>query len=107
MPANITERELTLLQYLNDRSGVMGGRIGLDPQRIRRDLRISLPRLAEDSAALTALGLAGMRYARARSDDVALSTTCSAVWVTSKGQAYLRRARRPTPAICEAPGEAS
>lgn len=94
MPEPITERELTLLQYLDDRAGVTGGRIGLDPQYIKRDLHIPLPCLIEDSAALTALGLAGMRYARARPDDIAPSTICSAIWVTSKGQAYLKRVQR-------------
>lgn len=93
MSATISEREFTLLQYLHEHSGVAGGRIGLDPQRVKRDLRISMTRLAEDSASLTALGLAGMRYTRTSVEDIAPSSTCSAVWVTRKGQDFLKRCR--------------
>jgi hypothetical protein len=92
MSANLSPAELTLLQYLHDHAGVAGGRIGLDPKAIKRELRISVTRLAEDSASLAAHGFAGVRHTRPGADDVP-STTCSAIWVTSKGQDYLRRSQ--------------
>ena len=98
MSANISQAELTLLQYLHEHSGVSGGRIGLDPKPITRELRISMTQLAEHSAALAAHGFAGVRHTRPGADEVP-SSTCSAIWVTSKGQDYLRRSQsRPAAA---------
>ena len=91
MSSNISPAELALLEYLHERSGMSGGRIGLDPKPITRVLRISMTRLAETSASLAALGLAGVRHNRASAEGVA-STVCAAIWVTSKGQDYLKRA---------------
>lgn len=81
-----------LLQYLHEHAGVSGGRIGLDPKSIKRGLRISETRLAEDAAALAAHGLAGVRHTRPR-DEGAHTPISSAIWVTSKGEDYLRRFR--------------
>jgi hypothetical protein len=92
MSSNLSPAELALLEYLHERSGTSGGRIGLDPKPITRDLRISMTSLAETSASLAALGLAGVRNNRASAEGVA-STICAAIWVTSKGQDYLKRAR--------------
>jgi hypothetical protein len=92
MSPTISQAELTLLQYLHQHAGISGGRIGLDPKAIRRDLRINMPRLAEDSASLAAHGFAGVRHTRPGADDVP-SSTCSAIWVTSKGEDYLRRSQ--------------
>jgi hypothetical protein len=82
---------LTLLQYLYDRSGIPGGRIGLDPKGIMRALRITVERFAEDSASLAAHGFAGRRCLRGA--DGAASSTCSAIWVTSKGEDYLEQSQ--------------
>src|SRR5688572_28735722 len=92
MSAIISLAELTLLQHLHEHGGVAGGRIGLDPKVIKRDLRISMTRLEEDSASLAAHGFAGVRHTRPGADNASPST-CSAIWVTSKGQAYLRRSQ--------------
>ena len=88
----ISPAELRLLQHLHERSGVSGGRIGLDPKPITRELRINATQLAQDSAALVAHGFVGVRNTRS-GDDCPPSTTCSAIWVTSKGQEYLKRTR--------------
>lgn len=98
MSANVSPAELTLLQYLHEHSGGSGRRIGLDPMHIRRGLRISPTRFAEDSASLGAHGFVGVRCLRPDADDVP-SATCSAIWVTSKGEDYLRRSHPgPRPA---------
>jgi hypothetical protein len=104
MSSNISPAELALLEYLHARSGTSGGRIGLDPKPITRDLRISMTRLAETSASLAALGLAGVRHNRPSAEGVA-STICAAIWVTSKGQDYLKRAR--SAAVAEKAGRMS
>src|SRR5947207_1565490 len=92
MSGNISPTELTLLEYLHKHSGVSGGRIGLDPKPIKRELRISMTRFAEDSVALAAYGFAELRYARAGAGNER-SSTCSAIWVTTKGVEYLSRSR--------------
>jgi hypothetical protein len=89
MSANLTRQEWTLLQYLHDRSGIPGARFGLDPKFVRRGLRISTTHFARDSASLAARGFAAVRYARSDAGDV--STPCSAIWVTSKGEDYLKK----------------
>jgi hypothetical protein len=94
MPANISASELTLLQYLQDHSNVSGGRIALDPKHIKRGLRVSMERLAEDSAALATYGFAGVRHVRRDDDDDASPRTCSAIWVTSQGEKHLRSRSR-------------
>ena len=92
MWTDISPEEMTLLQYLHEHSGVRGGRIGLDPKVIKRELRISSERLDVDSASLAAHGLAGVRHTRTGSDERP-SSTCSAIWVTIKGEDYLTRSR--------------
>jgi hypothetical protein len=88
MSTNISPAELTLLRYLHERTGGSGGRIALDPKAIKRGLRISATQLAEDSASLAAHGFAGVRHTRFGLDHVPVDT-CSGIWVTSKGEAYL------------------
>jgi hypothetical protein len=90
MSTNISPAELTLLQYLHDRAGVSGGRIALDPKAIKRGLRISATQLAEAAASLAAHGFAGVRHTRFGLNHVPVDT-CSGIWVTSKGEAYLTR----------------
>ena len=90
MPVNVSQPELTLLQYLHEHAGVSGGRIGLNPRAVMRALRINMTRLTEDAASLAAHGLAGVRFARRGADDLP-SSTCSAIWVTEKGEAYLKQ----------------
>ena len=88
----VSPAQLTMLQYLHERSGESGDRIWLDPTHIRRGLRISPTRFAEDSASLAAHGFVGVRALRPDANDVP-SATCSAIWVTGKGEDYLRRSR--------------
>jgi hypothetical protein len=95
MSANLTRQELTLLQYLHDRSGIAGARFGLDPKFVKRGLRISVTQFARDSASLAARGLAAVRYARSCAGAVPPST-CSAIWVTSKGEDYLKQSGHET-----------
>jgi hypothetical protein len=90
MSPTISPEELTLLQYLQARSGISGERVGLDPKAIKRALRITESRLAADAASLAAHGLAGVRNTRPDANGNP-STTCSAIWLTSKGEAYLER----------------
>jgi hypothetical protein len=92
MLANISRTELRLLHYLLERTGASGGRIALDPKAIMRGLRINATQLAADSAALAAHGFAGVRHSRSGPENVPVEA-CSAVWVTSKGEAYLKRAQ--------------
>src|SRR4051812_6460442 len=92
MSTTLSPAELTLLQHLHDRAGVSGERVALDPKAIRRVLRISTTQLAADAAALAALGLAGVRHSRFGLDHVPVDT-CSGIWVTSKGEAYLNGSR--------------
>jgi hypothetical protein len=90
--AVVSPSQLTLLRYLRERSGGSGRRIGLDPKPVMSGLRISTTRFAEDSASLAAHGLVGVRDARPRSEGVP-SAGCSAIWVTGKGEDYLRLSR--------------
>jgi hypothetical protein len=89
MSANLTHQECTLLQYLHDRSGIPGARFGLDPKFVQRGLRISVTQFTKDAASLAARGFAAVRYARSAADGVP-SCTCSAIWVTSKGENHLK-----------------
>ena len=98
MWTDISREELALLEYLHEHAGVRGGRIGLDPKVIKRELRISAARLDVDSASLAAQGLAGVRHTRTGSDERP-SSTCSAIWVTIKGEDYLTRSRRRPGAV--------
>ena len=86
----LSRTELTLLQYLKEHSGVSGGRIGLDPRAVMRTLGISKTQLAEDAASLAGHGFAGVRYARPGADG-ARSSSCSAIWITTGGEAHLKR----------------
>ena len=79
-----------MLEYLHERSGDSGLRIGLDPKYIRRGLRISPAQFAQASASLVDHGFVGVRSLRPDANDVP-SATCSAIWVTGKGEDYLRR----------------
>ena len=92
MWTDISQAQLALLRYLHEHAGARGSRIGLDPKPIRRELGLSESRLAEDSASLAALGLAGVRHARTGPEERP-SSVCSAIWVTSKGEDYLKRLR--------------
>ena len=80
---------MTLLEYLHKHSGSLGERIALDPKPISRSLRISMNQFAENSASLAAHGFAGMRDFRPNTKDVP-SSKCSAIWLTKKGDDYLR-----------------
>jgi hypothetical protein len=92
MLASLSQTELTLLQYLREHSGASGERVWLDPKPIARRLRISVTQFAADSASLAALGLAGVRDFRADANDVP-SAKRSAIWLTGKGEDYLRLAQ--------------
>jgi hypothetical protein len=89
MSAQISQVELRLLQYLHAHSCGSGERIWLDPKPITRGLGISIGQLAEDSAALAGHGLAGVRAFRAATED-AVGVGVSAIWITKKGEDYLR-----------------
>ena len=91
MLETISQGELNLLEYLGKHSCGLGERISLDPKPITRGLRISETQFAADSAALVAHGLAGVRGFRPNSNDVP-SSKCSAIWLTGKGEDYLRLA---------------
>ena len=79
-----------------------GGRIGLDPQPVMRRLRIGTTQFAEDSAYLAAHGLVGVRDFRPDANGVP-SATCSAIWITGKGEDYLKRSQ-PGPRPAAPPG---
>jgi hypothetical protein len=87
--AMVSPSQLALLTYLRERSGGSGARVGLDPGPVMRGLRIGATRFAEDSASLAAHGLVGVRDVRPGTDNVP-SARCSAIWVTGKGEDYLR-----------------
>jgi hypothetical protein len=89
MSENISQTELSLLVYLHEHSGGAGERIGLDPKPIRRSLRLSMNQFIADAASLTARGFAGVRDLRPDANDVP-SSKCSAIWLTGKGEDYLR-----------------
>ena len=89
MSANISHDELTLLEYLYKHSSRSGQRVWLDPKPITRDLKLSNDQFTERSASLAALGFAGLRDYRADANDIP-SLRCSAIWVTKKGQDYLK-----------------
>jgi hypothetical protein len=98
MLTNISATELMLLQYLQAHSGGAGERIGLDPKPIRRSLRISITQFITDASSLVAHGLAGVRDFRADANDIP-SSVCSAIWLTGRGEEYLRRSKRPTATV--------
>ena len=86
----VSPAQQALLAYLHARSGGSGRRIGLDPKPVMHALRLSPAQFTEDSASLAAHGLVGVRDVRADANDVP-SRKCSAIWVTGKGEDYLRR----------------
>src|SRR5688572_24522645 len=90
MSSNLSPAKLTLLEYLHERSAGSRGRVGRDLKPTTGIPTTTMSRLAESSASLAALGLAGVRHNRPSAEGVA-STICSAIWVTSKGQDYLKR----------------
>jgi hypothetical protein len=92
MSPNITQAELALLEYLRTHSGGPGERIALDPRPITRSLRISMEQFAAESASLVARGFAGVRDFRTNANDVP-SSKCSSIWLTGKGEDYLKRSR--------------
>ena len=102
MLANLSPAQLKLLQYLREHSGGSGGRIGLDPKPIMRGLRINTAQFAEGSASLAAHGFVGVRDFRPDANDVP-SSKCSTIWVTGKGEDYLRRLH-PGPRPAGTPG---
>lgn len=101
MSARISRAEWALLQYLHEHGGAPGGRIGLDPKPLMRELRIGTARFAADAASLAARGLVGVRNVRPGADG-APSAKCAAIWVTSKGEDHL--VRRFPPGL-KTPGE--
>jgi hypothetical protein len=91
MSVNLSQSELTLLAYLHDHAGTSGERVRLDPKPITRNLRIGAGQFAEDSACLAGHGLAGVRDFRGPDGNEAPSSRRSAIWLTGKGEDYLRR----------------
>ena len=91
---NMSQSELVLLEYLHEHSGGSGERISLDPKPITRSLRISVSRFVEDSASLVAHSFAGIRSVEPDAKDVP-SSKCSAIWITKKGEDFLRLHRKP------------
>jgi hypothetical protein len=89
MPTNITDAEVALLDYLRKHSGAPGERIAMDPRPITRSLGISVEQFAAESASLVALGFAGVRDFRPNANDVP-SLKCSSIWLTGKGEDYLK-----------------
>ena len=89
MLANISQAELTLLEYLHEHSGGLCSRIWLDPKPISKSLGISANQLIDNSASLAAHGFAGVRDSRPNANDLP-SVECSAIWITRKGKACLR-----------------
>ncbi len=78
-----------MLQYLNQHAGGSGARTSLDPSFLTHQLGISAAQFAEDSKALAATGFVGVRDFRPNGNDVP-SLRCSTIWITGKGEAYLR-----------------
>jgi len=97
MVLNISE--LVMLNCLHRLTGGSGERISLDPKLIMRNLGVSVSRFTEDVAALAAHGFAGVRHFRPNAHDVP-SSICSAIWLTGKGETYLKELRsEPRPAM--------
>ena len=96
MPIYISPPQLGLLQYLREHSGGAGARTSQEPKAVTRDLRISTCQFAADSAALAAHGLAGVRNFWSDSKN-APSATCSAIWLTGKGEEHLRLSQSALP----------
>jgi hypothetical protein len=91
MSLDISETGLALLIHLQKNSSAMGERISLDPKHIIHRLRISVDQFAQASALLAGHGLAGVRNFRPNANDVP-SSKCSAIWLTKKGDDYLKQA---------------
>jgi hypothetical protein len=89
MPPAVTQPELNLMQYLRKHSGRSGERVALDPKPIMRSLRISSVQFTQDAGSLRAHGYAGMRDYRPNANDVP-SLLCSSIWLTKKGEDYLK-----------------
>jgi hypothetical protein len=90
MLPNISQDELTLLEYLRKQSGGSDERIWLDPKFASRSLRVSMKQFAENSASLASHGFAGVRDFRPDANDVP-SLECAAIWITKMGKDYLKR----------------
>ena len=94
MNPTLSRSECALLQYLHDHSPGSGERTSLDPKHVIRALRIGRPGFDADVASLTALGFAGARRYQPDCDRAAnatpVSTAPSAIWITGKGEDYLR-----------------
>jgi len=99
MLLNISAAQVAMLQCLHKLTGGSGERISLDPKLIIRNLGVSVSQFTEDAAALAAHGLAGVRNFRPNTNDVP-SPICSAIWLTGKGETYLKELRsEPRPAM--------
>lgn len=110
MRNGMNETELRLLAHLHERSAGSGQRVSLDPKAIAGKLRLKLDEVAACAAALAAHGLAGLRGFRPVADE-SPPTGISAVWLTGKGEDYLRQVeadvgvgRRITVALVEEMG---
>ncbi len=94
MNPTLSRSECALLQYLHDHSAGWGERTALDPKYVIRGLRIGKPGFEADVASLTALGFAGARRVQAdlerTAPAVAMVAAPSAVWITGKGEDFLR-----------------
>jgi hypothetical protein len=99
--AELNASERAMLEYLRKHSGGSGERISLDPKPIRRDLRLSAGQFDADATSLAAHGFAGVRGFRSESNPDVPTSGCSAIWVTRKGEDYLRRTR-PEPTLARA-----
>lgn len=89
MTEPIEEAELRMLAYLSEHAGGYHQRLWLDPKPLIRALGLSQEQFGTDSARLVAHGLAGVRnYAP---DAVPVPPTrCCAIWLTGKGEDYMR-----------------
>jgi|GraSoiStandDraft_4_1057263.scaffolds.fasta_scaffold1118545_1 hypothetical protein len=91
----LSPAECALLQYLHDHSAGWGERTSLDPKYVIRALRMGKPTFEAHVASLTAHGLAGARRFQAdlerHGNGDVVSGSPSAVWITGKGEEFLRR----------------
>ena len=96
MPENISYPQLCLLKYLREHTGGSGARISMEPKAVTRGLRISTSQFTIDSDGLVAHGLVGVRYFWSDAKN-APSSSCSAIWLTGKGEEHLRRSHSAMP----------
>jgi hypothetical protein len=101
MDPTLSRSQCALLQYLRDHSAGRGQRTSLDPKHVIRALRVGRPGFDADMASLAALGFAGARRYQADLDRAATAGSSnggaaavmappSAVWITGKGEEFLR-----------------